>query len=134
MKRTLTPGRPKRWIVVDDNAALGEVIYLCLGQLGLASVEWYASGADAIEALAWDRSEIELLVTDCDMPGLNGLELARRLRADLPSLKVILVTGESRGPDRCVHGRRRSTGDSAEAIFHPPTGEDRAQCGVRANS
>ena len=92
MKRTFTPGRPNRWIVVDDNEALGEVIYLCLGQLGLASVEWYTSAEDALDALAWDRSDVELLVTDCDMPGVGGPELARRLRADLPSLKVILVT------------------------------------------
>jgi len=92
MKRTSTPGRSKRWLVVDDNAALGEVIYLCLGQLGLATVEWYTSAAEALEATSFAPDDIELLVTDCDMPGVGGLELARDLRCSIPMLKVLLVT------------------------------------------
>lgn len=92
MKRTTTPGRSKRWLVVDDNAALGEVIYLCLGQLGLATVEWYTSAEDALQATSFAPGDIELLVTDCDMPGVGGLDLARRLRRSIPMLKVLLVT------------------------------------------
>jgi two-component system chemotaxis sensor kinase CheA len=50
-------------------------------------------GREALEALGTDN-QIELVVTDLDMPGLDGLELTRAIRADVnrSSLPVVMVT------------------------------------------
>jgi CheY-like chemotaxis protein len=53
--------------------------------------------ADALRALEqwrFEHGEIDLLLSDIVLPGeLNGTELATRLRAEKPSLKVLLTTG-----------------------------------------
>ena len=53
-----------------------------------------ASGEEAL-TVAGDPSELELLVTDEMMPGMEGHELSRRLRAANPDLKVLYLTGFS---------------------------------------
>ena len=50
------------------------------------------SGDEALTILATDRT-FELLVTDYAMPGLNGLDLATKAREQLPTLKVLIITG-----------------------------------------
>ncbi len=53
-----------------------------------------SNAPDAIELWQKHRDEISLLFTDIVMPGgLNGRELAERLRADRPALKVIYCSG-----------------------------------------
>ena len=54
------------------------------------------SGPAALSLWAQHRELIDLLLTDVVMPdGLNGLELARRLLADRPTLRVIYTSGYS---------------------------------------
>jgi PAS domain S-box-containing protein len=80
-------------LLVEDAPMLRRATRAVLAREGYAV--WEA--ADAAEALAlWDRhrGEIDLLYTDMIMPGdLTGLQLARRLAADKPGLKVIITTG-----------------------------------------
>ena len=53
------------------------------------------SVGDGMSALTLARElRPDLVITDRQMPGLSGLDLIRRLRADRPSLPVILITGE----------------------------------------
>jgi len=56
-------------------------------------VEAYPSGPEVLEALAKDDRPVELLLTDFDMPGLTGYELARRLLALRPGARVLLTSG-----------------------------------------
>jgi two-component system cell cycle sensor histidine kinase/response regulator CckA len=51
-----------------------------------------ASGLEAIEMLS-AGAPLDLLLADLDMPNLGGEEMARRLRATRPDLKVLYVTG-----------------------------------------
>ena len=53
-----------------------------------------SNGAEAIEVAA-NLESIDLLVTDVMMPEMTGDELARRLRATMPELKVLYLTGFS---------------------------------------
>ena len=82
----------RRWIVVDDEAALSEIVGLHLADLGLARVESFTSPLDAQTSFVAGPNDCDLLITDRDMPHLNGLELARTLRAQNPKLKVVLIT------------------------------------------
>ena len=77
-------------LVVDDDrdacAALGGL----LEESGFA-VEAFGDGARALARL--DHLVPDLVVTDLQMPGMNGLELIRRIQSRHSGLPVILVTG-----------------------------------------
>jgi len=80
-------------LMVEDESALRTVTRALLVHTGYRVLE----AGDAREALAlWQkhRGEIDLLFTDMVMPGdLSGLDLAQRIRADRPDLKVIIISG-----------------------------------------
>ncbi len=56
-------------------------------------IEVAAQAADAAEALAAiGRARADVLLTDIEMPGMTGLELAVKVRDELPAVKVIILT------------------------------------------
>jgi len=84
-----------RILVVDDDAVTRSVAAELLRDAGYAVSE-AGSGAAALALLESATDPVQLLVTDVDMPGMNGGELARRLRERMPALAVLVVTGLDR--------------------------------------
>ena len=78
-------------LVVDDDPLVLEVTADMLKDLG-CEVVTAASGMDALERLS-ENANIEILVTDLNMPGMNGYELAQRAAATRPGLQVIMLSG-----------------------------------------
>jgi PAS domain S-box-containing protein len=78
-------------LVVDDNDQVRETTMRRLEALGYA-VREARSGADAVRELERDPG-VDLVFTDVVMPGLTGYELARWVRAHLPSVAVVLTSG-----------------------------------------
>lgn len=62
------------------------------------------NGQEALKIAEEHKGEIDLLVSDVVMPEMQGPELAEKLNAKQPKLKVILVSGYSRGRIRLEHG------------------------------
>jgi two-component system OmpR family response regulator len=96
---TRPDGSPVRALVVDDEAALGELIQLALRYEGW-QVETATDGASALSkarALAPD-----VIVLDIMMPGLDGLEVLRRLRATGDDVPVLFLTAKDAVADRVV--------------------------------
>jgi len=85
---------PRRILVVDDSADLRENLVECLELEGYQA--WAA--ADGLQALtALGREPLpDLVLIDQSMPGLSGLELAGRIRAEprLAALKLVLASGQ----------------------------------------
>jgi len=80
-----------RVLVVDDDSAVREVTAGLLHDLGYDVIE-AGSGGAALDML--DRNaEIDLLLIDFAMPGMNGAEVAREVRTRRPKLPVVFVTG-----------------------------------------
>jgi signal transduction histidine kinase/ActR/RegA family two-component response regulator len=94
------PGR--RILVVDDNIDSAETLGLLL-RLGGHEVQTAHSGHSALESARLNRPDIVML--DIGMPGMDGLEVARRLRDDLGLTDVLLVAMTGYGQDE---DRRRS--------------------------
>ena len=51
------------------------------------------NGEEALQQFTEHKNEIELVVTDMSMPGINGTDLLAALRTQSPNLKVIIMTG-----------------------------------------
>jgi two-component system sensor histidine kinase and response regulator WspE len=89
----------KRVLVVDDSITVREVQRQLLSNHGY-EVEVAVDGLDGLEAVR--KGEYDLVISDIDMPRMNGLELVRSLKADprLRAVPVIIVSYKDREEDR----------------------------------
>jgi PAS domain S-box-containing protein len=78
-------------LLVEDAAPVRTLASRVLTDAGYTVLE-AASGAEALEVAA-RAGAIDLLLTDVVMPGMDGTELARRLRAQRPEVPVVLMSG-----------------------------------------
>src|SRR5688572_27888482 len=78
-----------RILVVDDEPHMGSICAQTL-RLDAHDVETTMSPEAAIRIL--QESHFDILLTDINMPGMNGLELATRARALDPTLGVVMMT------------------------------------------
>jgi two-component system NtrC family response regulator len=76
-------------LVVDDDASLRRVLEYNLAKEGYA-VLTAESGERALALLAAER--VDLLITDIKMPGMDGMDLLRRVRQAAPETQVIVIT------------------------------------------
>ena len=87
--RVEVPARP-RVLLVEDEMAVREMLADALEPQGFAVT--VAETAEQAELIAHDQP-FDLLLTDIDLPGRNGADLAAGLRARHPRLAVVLMSG-----------------------------------------
>jgi len=83
-------------LVVDDFSTMRRIIKNLLRDLGFTNISEADDGQTALPML--QGGGFDFLVTDWNMPGMEGIELLKRVRADeeLKSLPVLLVTAEAK--------------------------------------
>lgn len=79
-----------RILLAEDDDSMRAFLKRALGRAG-HEVDDVGDGVDALAALISNR--YDLLLADIVMPGLDGIELARRAADDDPNLRVVLITG-----------------------------------------
>ena len=79
----------RRLLIVDDDESLRRVTQVQLGQAGYQVVT-AASGEDALAMLA--QTPVDMVITDLQMPGMSGLDLLKRIRAEYPEMAVLMIT------------------------------------------
>lgn len=84
-------------LVAEDDEVLRTLLQIALESCGY-TVMASASGPAALELAERHAEPIALLVSDVTMPGMEGPELARRLAAVRPGLRVLLLSGYSLDP------------------------------------
>lgn len=134
-------------MLVDDDDGIREPIAKLLTALANVEVAGFASGAAALNALAAAPDMFEFIVSDLDMPGMSGIELCRRIRAEHPHLNILLATGsgvitheEARGFGFCgmiskpfsVATLRHALADANVPNHHQPDQVANAPVGVAA--
>jgi DNA-binding response OmpR family regulator len=102
--------------VVDDEPAIRSFIADALRASGY-DVIVAANGRDALAAVYADTLTPALLLTDIEMPGMNGIELAARLCADRPATRVVLMTGREASA-----GRAREREGLVQGVLLKPFG------------
>ena len=88
------PEGTERIVLAESDPSIRKATMLVLRVLGY-HVQAYACGQELLVALEGDEQPIAMLLTDFDIPGLTGYELAGRLRRLRPNIKVLLTTGSS---------------------------------------
>jgi DNA-binding response OmpR family regulator len=104
-----------RVLVVDDDLTVAEVVLAYLRRDGM-HVRHAADGPGALVAAAQEPPD--LVVLDLMLPGLDGLEVCRRLRAVTPGLPVVMLTARGEVEDR-IAGLEVGADDYVVKPFSP---------------
>jgi len=82
-------------LVVDDSSTMRRIIVNTLARLGYKDVVQGADGVEAWEAMQ-ANPDIGVVITDWNMPNMNGLELVKKIRAEEKyiDIPIIMVTTE----------------------------------------
>jgi len=82
-------------LVVDDSSTMRRIIKNTLARLGYKDIIEGADGVEAWEALQ-NNPDTEVVITDWNMPNMNGLELVKKIRAEekYKDMPIIMVTTE----------------------------------------
>ncbi|GAC15872.1 chemotaxis response regulator CheY [Aliiglaciecola lipolytica] len=83
-------------LVVDDFSTMRRIIKNLLKDLGFTSIQEADDGNTALPML--QQGDFDFVVTDWNMPGMQGIDLLRAIRADdnLKHLPVLMVTAEAK--------------------------------------
>ena len=86
-----------RTLIVDDSSVMRKIVERSLRQAGLDPLVVFeaGSGTDGLELLK--TQQVELILSDINMPSMDGLEFLRQLRAQnlAPGVPVVMITTES---------------------------------------
>jgi two-component system chemotaxis response regulator CheY len=84
-------------LIVDDSSVMRKIVERALRQAGLSlsKVHEASSGVEALDLLRKER--VDLILSDINMPMMDGLEFLRQLRAQqlAPDVPVVMITTES---------------------------------------
>ncbi len=81
-----------RILLVDDDSDLRDVLSILLESIGF-EVVIASSGQEAL--LKFDAAKIDIVLTDVKMPGMDGIELCKRLKAIALDLNLYFMSGFS---------------------------------------
>jgi PAS domain S-box-containing protein len=92
-------GAKRHIMVVDDDQALREMLSELLSWLGYR-VTTFADSQESVDYYADHHAVIDLVILDWKMPGLDGIQCARKMREINPHVKVLISTGYCHDEDR----------------------------------
>lgn len=95
----MSGGANMRFLVVDDFSTMRRIIRNLLKEIGFANVDEAEDGAVALARLR--AGGFDFVVSDINMPNMNGFELLEAIRGDesIRHLPVLMVTAEARKED-----------------------------------
>jgi CheY-like chemotaxis protein len=106
-------------LVADDERVIADTLAIILNQSGFEATAVY-SGEKAVEAAEAIRPD--MLISDVIMTDLNGIDAAIKIRAMLPSCKILLFSGQAATAD--LLDRARNQGHEFEILAKPVHPQD----------
>lgn len=99
MKTKVAMIKSRKWALVDDDPAVLEVMRFMLASMTRSELVAFNDPSDAIAAIRSQPDEFEMLITDRNMPQMDGVGLLVLARVVAPHLKFLMVTGNIYGLD-----------------------------------
>jgi nitrogen-specific signal transduction histidine kinase/CheY-like chemotaxis protein len=93
-----SPSGTETVLLVEDEAAVRGLLRRFMLSKGYRVLE-ACEGGEALKLVEEESGKIDLLLTDLVMPGMGGFELAHRLEAKLPEVKILFMSGYSEGAE-----------------------------------
>lgn len=81
-----------RILLADDDKPTRDLVKRALESDG-HSVEIAQDGSEALDSLMSGAPPADILVTDVNMPGLDGISLANRATAEVPGIRILMMSG-----------------------------------------
>ncbi len=105
-------------LIVDDSSTMRKIISRSLRQAGLTVDEIYEAG-DGIEGLnVLASNKVHLVLSDINMPNMDGLEFIKQVRANGNSVPIVMITTEG-GEDILREAISSGASDSIKKPFTP---------------
>lgn len=105
----------KTILVVEDEESIRKFVKINLERSGFTVFE-APTGEEGVEIAA--REEIDIVVLDVMLPGMDGFEVCKTLRESYPSLGIIMLTAKSQDIDK-ITGLEYGTDDYMTKPFNP---------------
>lgn len=96
-------GHRPRVLVVDDESSIADTLTEILSRSGYSAVAAYDADTALESALL---APPEMLITDVVLPGMNGIDLAIRMKRIFPDCRIILFSGQASTTDLLVAANR----------------------------
>lgn len=99
-----------KFLIVDDFSTMRRIVRNLLKEAGFANADEAEDGVVALQKLR--NSAFDFVVTDINMPNMNGFELLTQIRADaaLKPLPVLMITAEARKEDIVMAAQAGASG------------------------
>ena len=109
-----------KFLVVDDSSTMRRIIKNTLARLGHKDVVEGEDGEQGWKALQ-ENDDIDVLITDWNMPNMNGLELVKKVRAEskYEDMPIIMVTTEG-GKTEVITALKAGVNNYIVKPFTPP--------------
>lgn len=114
-------------MLVEDDDAIGRLVKQYLEQQAGWRVLWLRNGEEAVAELR--RHPVRLIVLDVGLPGIDGFEVCRRVRAQ-SNVPIVMLTARDEEPDRVV-GFELGADDYVPKPFSPRELEARIRAILR---
>lgn len=79
-------------LIVDDSSAMLRVIKMTLNEIGLQDIDMAMNGKEAIDK--FQQNNYDLILTDWNMPEMNGINFVKRVRESNDKVYIVMVTTE----------------------------------------
>lgn len=107
----------RRVLICEDEDAIRELIIINLKRAGYEAVG-AGSGEEAIETFLQEDGMFDVALLDVMLPGIDGFEVLRRLRAESQNIGIIMLTAKTQEIDR-INGLMTGADDYVTKPFSP---------------
>jgi len=99
-----------KFLIVDDFSTMRRIVRNLLKEMGYGNADEAEDGVNALQKL--HNMHFDFVVTDINMPNMNGFELLAQIRSDdvLKKLPVLMVTAEARKEDIVLAAQSGASG------------------------